>query len=214
VVGAFWAVRAYAGGGGNRRRAEGVLPCVQREVLPLGRSGEERDGRRPRLPVRVRVIGAALVVLNLTTVYWLAVRSMSGPWLAAGSTTPLHTIRADLALGPAGAVWHLGGALLALAPLGVSLPLVGGRVDVWGPTSFARSAFCGLMLAFGAELIRTGFAGQIFDVDVVVLNTVGVALAHLAVVPAARAALRRRCVPAPAVEQPSAPTPATVGATP
>jgi glycopeptide antibiotics resistance protein len=168
--------------------------------------------------VWARLVGAVLIVVHLTTVYWLAVRSLSGPWLAAGSATPLHTIRADLALGPAGALWHLGGALLVLSPLGFLFPLVGGRVEVWGPASFARTAFGGLMLAFGAEVIRTGFAGQIFDVDVVLLNTLGVALLHLAVVPAARAALRRRgwgeTGPAESADQPSAAAPATVGATP
>ena len=34
--------------------------------------------------------------------------------------------------------------------------------------------------------------GQVVDVDSLLLNTVGVALAHVAVVPAARALLRRR----------------------
>jgi glycopeptide antibiotics resistance protein len=142
--------------------------------------------------VWARPAGAALIALHLTAVYWLAVRSMSGPWVAAGSTTPFHTIRAYLALGPVAGAWHLGGALLLLAPLGLLFPLVGGRVDAHAPGSFARTTFGGLMLAFGAEVVRTGIAGQIFDVDVVLLNTAGVALAYLAVVPATRAALRRR----------------------
>ena len=139
-----------------------------------------------------RPAGAVLAALHLIGVYWLALRSMSGPWVAAGSVTPLHTIRAYLALGPTGAVEHLGGGLLLLAPMGVLLPLVVGRVDASPLGSFARTAFCGLMLAFGAEVVRTGMAGQVFDVDVVLLNTAGVTLAHLAVVPAVRSALRRR----------------------
>ncbi len=117
---------------------------------------------------------------------------MSGPWVASGGSTPFHTIRSYLALGPLGAAGHLGGPLLSLAPVGFLFPLVGGRVDVNPVGSFARSAFGGLMLAFAAEMVRTGSAGQLFDVDVVLLNTAGVALAHLAVVPATRSALRRR----------------------
>ncbi len=139
-----------------------------------------------------RPAGAVLVALHLAAVYWFALRSMSGLWVAAGSLTPLHTIRTYLALGPSAASWHLGGALLLLAPLGVLLPLVGGRVEVSPLGSFARTAFGGLMLAFGAEVVRTGMAGQAFDVDMVLLNATGIALAHVVVVPAARAALRRR----------------------
>lgn len=164
----------------------------------------------------MRPAGAVLIALHLTTVYWLAVRSMSGPWVAAGSTTPLHTIRAYLALGPVAAVEHLGGALLLLAPLGFLFPLVGGRADSSAPRSFARTTFGGLMLSFGAEVVRTGIAGQLFDVDVVLLNTAGVALCHLAVVPAARAALRRRgvwCASGAAERTPSATLP-RLGITP
>jgi glycopeptide antibiotics resistance protein len=131
------------------------------------------------------------MLLHLTAVYWFAQRSMSGPWVASGSMVPLHTVRAYLALGPGGAAEHVGGELLLLAPLGVLLPLAGGRVDASPLASFARTAFGGLMLAFGAEVVRDGVAGQVFDLDVVLLNAFGVVLAHLAVVPAARAALLR-----------------------
>ncbi|MBY8883956.1 VanZ family protein [Streptomyces sp. PTM05] len=137
-------------------------------------------------------MGAALVALHLVAVYLLALRPMSGTWVPAGSVVPLHTIRQYLELGPAAAVHHLATGLSLLAPLGVLLPLAGGRVTTSAPGSFARTAFGGLMLAFGAEVVRTGMAGSVFDVDVVLLNTLGVVLAHLAVVPAARAALRRR----------------------
>ncbi|PWI44586.1 hypothetical protein CK485_17095 [Streptomyces sp. ICBB 8177] len=137
-------------------------------------------------------MGAALVALHLVGVYLLALRPTSGTWIPAGSVVPLHTIRQYLELGPAAAVHHLAAGLLLLAPLGVLLPLAGGRVTTSAPASFARTAFGGLMLAFGAEVVRTGVAGSVFDVDVVLLNTLGVVLAHLAVVPAARAALRRR----------------------
>jgi glycopeptide antibiotics resistance protein len=180
----------------------------------VGRPVAGGDGRRQRFLVWARPAAALLIALHLTSVYWLAQRSMSGTWIAAGSVVPLQTIRAYLALGPAGAVQHLGGELLLLAPLGVLLPLVGGRVDAPPAYSFARTAFGGLMLAFGAEVVRTGVAGQAFDVDVVLLNALGIALAHLAIVPAGRAALRRRgWGPAPDL-QPAAQDPAASAALP
>jgi hypothetical protein len=166
---------------------------VQRDVLPAGRNPlTGREGWPQRILQWSRPAGAALTLLHLTAVYWFAQRSMSGPWVAAGSMVPLHTIRAYLALGPWGAAEHLGGELLLLAPLGVLLPVVGGRVDASPLGSFARTAFGGLMLAFAAEVVRDGVAGQIFDLDVVLLNAAGVVLAHVAAVPAGRAALRRR----------------------
>jgi len=166
-------------------------------VLTLGRSyspegSPEGPDRRRRLPGRVRLAGAVLALLHLTAVWWLTLRSVSGVWMPAGSTMPLHTIRGYLALGPAAAAVHLGGGLLLLSPLGVLLPAIGGRLVVPPLGSFARTAFGGLMLAFVTEVLRTGVAGLVFDVDAVLLNATGVALAYLLVVPAARAALRRR----------------------
>lgn len=139
-----------------------------------------------------RPVGAVLVTAHLSAVYWLIWRSADGPWAAAGSASPLGTIRTYLALGPMAAVGHLGGALLLLAPLGFLLPLAVGGVNAHPLGSFARTTFAGMMLAFGTEVVRAGLSGQVFDLDVLLLNTAGVALAHLAVVPAARAALRRR----------------------
>ncbi len=139
-----------------------------------------------------RPLGTALTALHLLAVCWLTSRPLSAAWIAAGNFTPLHTIRADLAMGPVEAVRHLVGGMALLAPLGVLLPLAGGRVDVPGAVSFARTVFAGLMLAFGAEVVRNATGSQIFDVDAVLLHTAGVALAHLLVVPAARSALRRR----------------------
>ncbi|WP_391858286.1 VanZ family protein [Streptomyces silvisoli] len=152
----------------------------------------QRDERQPLTLTWARPLGAVLTAVYLAVVCWLTLRPMSATWMAAGSFTPLHTIRADLALGPAAALRNIGGGLSLLAPLGVLLPLAGGRLDVPPAVSFARTVFTGLMLSFGIEAVRTWMAGQVLDVDALLLNTAGVALAHLLVVPAARAALRRR----------------------
>ncbi len=159
-------------------------------------------------------MGVLLTALHLALAAWLTLRSVSAPWVVAGNTMPLRTIRADLALGAMPAVEHLGGALLLLAPLGLLLPLAGGRVDVRPLASFSRTVFAGFMVAFGVEVVRTGFAGQVFDVDTLLLNTAGVALAHLLLVPGVRAALRRRGYGRGAVAAAPAPSLPRVGATP
>jgi glycopeptide antibiotics resistance protein len=167
-----------------------------------------------------RPLGIALTASQLAIVGWLASRPSPGAWVAAGSITPLHTIHAYLALGTIPAIRHLGGSLALLAPLGVLLPMAGGRLDSPAAASFTRTVFAGLMLAFGISVIRTGVTGQLFDTDTLLLNTAGVALAHLLLVPAGRAALRRRvsgrAAKNPAGQSTQAPAPALprVGATP
>ncbi|MCQ4082505.1 VanZ family protein [Streptomyces sp. RB6PN25] len=153
-----------------------------------------------------RPAGVVLTALYLAVVAWFLLRPQSATWVAAGNFTPLHTIRADLALGPSEAWRPLGGGLLLLAPLGVLLPLAGGRVDVLGAASFARTVFAGLMVSFALQVVRTWFGGHLFDVDAVLLNATGVAIAHLAVVPGGRALLRR-CGYGPTVVPAQGPTP-------
>jgi glycopeptide antibiotics resistance protein len=132
-----------------------------------------------------------LTALYLGIVVWLLLWPGPQMWVAAGSFTPLHTIRADLTLAPSEAWRTLGSGLLMLAPLGVLLPLAGGRVDVLGAASFTRTLFAGLMISFALQVLRTWFGEQPFDVDAVLLNTTGTAIAHLVVVPTGRALLRR-----------------------
>jgi hypothetical protein len=55
-----------------------------------------------------------------------------------------------------------------------------------------RTVAVAALLSLGIELVQTGVPGQVVDVDSLLLNPLGVALAHLAVVPAARSWLRRR----------------------
>ncbi|KUL63120.1 MULTISPECIES: VanZ family protein [Streptomyces violaceusniger group] len=165
-----------------------------------------------RAAFRYRVAGFVLLVAHLAFVCWLTLRPTNVPWVSAATLEPLATIRADLALSPWGAVRSIGGGLLLLAPLGVLLPLAGGRVEAYPLASLARTAFSGAMAALGVALLRSEMTGQIMNVDSVLLNTVGVALAHVLVVPAVRTRLRRRAdrgraAPLPRDDGALAPTP-------
>ncbi|MDI3409039.1 VanZ family protein [Streptomyces cavernicola] len=142
--------------------------------------------------VRLRVAGALLLLAYLLFVAWVTLRPLDVPWVSAPNLQPMAGIRADLALAPEEAARRIGEKLLLLAPLGVLLPLVGGRLHAQPLVSLTRTVAAGLLLSLGIELLQTGVPGQVVDVDSLLLNTLGVALAHLAVVPAARARLRRR----------------------
>jgi len=141
---------------------------------------------------RVRAAGALLLVAHLALVAWITLRPLDVPWVSAANLRPFASIRADLAMGPGAAARGLGKGLLLLAPLGVLLPMAGGRLAASPLLSLLRTVAAGALLSLGIELLQTGVPGQVVDVDSLLLNTVGVALAHLAVVPAVRAVLRRR----------------------
>ncbi|PZT68721.1 VanZ family protein [Streptomyces sp. SW4] len=142
--------------------------------------------------VRVRVAGSLLLVAHLAFVAWLTLRPLDVPWVMPANLHPLDGIRADLALGWPEAARRIGEGLALLAPLGVLLPMANGRLTVSPVASLLRTAAAGALLSLAIELLQTGVPGQVVDVDSLLLNTAGVALAHLAVVPAARARLRRR----------------------
>ncbi|OAH13227.1 VanZ family protein [Streptomyces jeddahensis] len=167
---------------------------------------------------RVRAAGGVLLVAHLLLVGWLTLRPLDVPWVSAANLHPFAGIRADLALGPLQAARRIGEGLLLLAPLGVLLPMVGGKLSVSPLGSLARTVAAGALLSLGIELLQTGVPGQIVDVDSLLLNTVGVALAHVAVVPAARVRLRRRAERTPApredAHQGTTPTITRVGLAP
>jgi hypothetical protein len=148
-------------------------------------------------------VGLVLTALHLATVAWLVLRPHDVAWVSAPDPRPFAAIRADLALPPWQAVRHLGTGLALLAPLGVLLPMAGGRADAHATVSFARTVFAGLMVSLCLEFAQTVAPGRVFDVDSVLLNTLGVAVAHLAVVPAARAWLLRRHPPGTAGADPA-----------
>ncbi|MET8859976.1 VanZ family protein [Streptomyces sp. NPDC004579] len=141
---------------------------------------------------RVRVAGGVLLVAHLALVAWITLRPLDVPWVSAANLRPFAGIRADLALGPEVAARRIAAGLGLLAPLGVLLPMAGGRLVVSPLGSLLRTAAAGVLLSLGIELLQTGVPGQVVDIDSIILNTVGVALAHLAVVPAHRARFRRR----------------------
>lgn len=141
---------------------------------------------------RMRAAGFVLLLAHLSIVSWLMLRPRWVPWVPAANLRPFATIRAELAHGPWEAVHQLGEPVLLLAPLGVLLPLVGGRLTASPLGSLTRTVFAGAMIAGAIAVLQSGVPGRVPDVDVTLLNVFGVALAHLLVVPAARARLRRR----------------------
>ncbi|MEV7285222.1 VanZ family protein [Streptomyces sp. NPDC093252] len=156
----------------------------------MQRQGSMGGGSGPAL--RIRATGAVLLVVHLAFVGWLTLRSLDVPWVAPANLRPLAGIRADLALGWPDAAIRLGESVALLAPLGVLLPAVGGRLDVSPLASALRTVAAGTLISLTIELLQTGVPGQVTDVDSLLLNTTGVLVAHVTVVPAARARLRRR----------------------
>jgi glycopeptide antibiotics resistance protein len=142
--------------------------------------------------VRVRAAGLLLTAAYLAFVGWLLLRPHYVTWVPAPNLRPFGTIRADLAMGPGQAVRRVTEGLGLLAPLGVLLPLAGGRVRTSGVASFVRTVFAALMVSLFVEFLQTMVPGQLFDVDALLLNTLGAALTHLLVVPRVRRALRQR----------------------
>nr|WP_308346450.1 VanZ family protein [Streptomyces sp. ISL-66] len=151
--------------------------------------------------LRIRFLSGVLLAAHLLLVGWLMLRPLHVPWAAAANLTPLEGIRADLAYGPLEAARRIGGGLALLAPLGVLLPMACGRVELsplaaW--SSLTRTAAAGALVSVGVEMLQSAVPGQVVDVDSVLLNTLGVVVAHAAVVPLVRARLRRSLTVSPA----------------
>ncbi|MGI5428235.1 VanZ family protein [Streptomyces sp. CA-179760] len=162
---------------------------------------------------RIRVTGGVLLVAHLAFVAWFTLRPLEVPWVMPANLRPFAGIRADLALGWPEAARHIGEKLALLAPLGVLLPMVSGRLAVSPLASLLRAVAAGALLSMGIELLQTGVPGQVVDVDSLFLNTAGVGLAHLALVPVGRSWLRRRTT-APLTRAPLVPEELAQGRTP
>ncbi|QMU72619.1 VanZ family protein [Streptacidiphilus sp. P02-A3a] len=139
-----------------------------------------------------RRLALLLMALQLAAVVWLAFRPISAAWMTDTNLTPFATVRSELSVGTAHAYLELARGLLLPAPLGLLLPLAGGRLDAPALPSFLRTVFASLLLATGIELFQSTLTSHLLDVDDVLLAGIGVALTHLLLVPASRAALRRR----------------------
>lgn len=177
---------------GNRAPAVGVLPRVQQEGSG-GRTGtEDRAWGGGRAVPAVRVLALVLLAAHLALVGWLMLRPLSLTWVYGTNVRPLATIHRVLLADPAAGAGTIVSGLVLLAPLGVLLPAVSGKIAVSAVCSLLRTVFLGASVSFAIECLQTAVPGRVFDVDSVLLNTTGVALAHLAVVPGVRAALRRR----------------------
>lgn len=142
--------------------------------------------------IRIRVTGGVLLVAHLALVAWITLRPLDVPWVRPANLRPFADIRADLALGGTPAVRRIAGGLALLAPLGVLIPLVHGRLHASPLGSLVRTVTAGGLISVGIALLQTGVPGRVPDIDAVLLNTAGVILAHVLVVPAGRHRARRR----------------------
>ncbi|CAL9456444.1 VanZ family protein [Streptomyces pilosus] len=141
---------------------------------------------------RIRVTGGLLLAAHLAFVAWYTLRPLDVPWVMPANLRPFDGIRGDFALGWTTGLRRTAEAMALLAPLGVLLPMAGGRLAVSRLGSLIRTMTATALVSLAVELLQTVVPGQVVDVDSVLLNTAGAALAHAAVVPAGRAWLRRR----------------------
>ncbi|MFI5532301.1 VanZ family protein [Kitasatospora sp. NPDC051853] len=158
----------------------------------------------PEVSARLRLVGVLLLAAYLGLVGWVVLRPVDVGWTTPANLTPFDSVRYAFALGWPEGARQLAGGLLPLAPLGVLLPLAGGRTRARWLPSLLRTAGSTALIATALEILKSWAPGHVLNVDNLMLGTLGAGLVHLAVVPAARAraaALGRRdrtAVPAPA----------------
>ncbi|WP_052434449.1 VanZ family protein [Streptacidiphilus melanogenes] len=150
------------------------------------------DATRPDVHTGARRLGLLLLTVHLAVLLWATLRSGPSLWLADSNLTPFASVRAELTGGTVRNYLELLRSLLSLAPLGVLLPLAGGRRDAPLLLSFARTLLAGVLVATGLEVLQTTLSLRLLNVDDILLACIGIALTHLAVVPPARAWLRHR----------------------
>ncbi|WP_327073541.1 VanZ family protein [Kitasatospora purpeofusca] len=125
------------------------------------------------------------LALHLLLLGWLVLRPLPVAWVYDANLTPLASLRFSSA-------GQLLGELLLPAPLGVLLPLAGGRLGTpWLP-SFLRTTGASALLATALEFLSSWAPGHVLNVDHILLAVVGVAATHLALVPVGRVLLLRR----------------------
>jgi hypothetical protein len=135
-------------------------------------------GSPPGTSPRVRLAALAVLVAFLAVTAWLALRPLAVLWVSPANLDPFATIRADLADGPVRAARTLGSGMVRLAPLGVLLPLLARDLGGGRFRSLSRTVAAGAAVSFALEFCQSLVPSRVADVDTVILNTVGVALAH------------------------------------
>jgi glycopeptide antibiotics resistance protein len=173
---------------GTAGRDGGVLGDVQRHG---------RGGRIAASDPRIRVAGLVLLIAYLAIAGWLALRPVSVPWVAPANLHPFATIRPDLDEGSRTALTGLAGRMAMLAPLGFLLPLATGGLERSLPATWARTVGGGALISSAIMLLQSGVPGHVVNVDSVLLNTTGVALAFLLVFVPLRAFLHHGNEPSP-----------------
>jgi hypothetical protein len=145
---------------------------------------------RPSVHPGARRLGLLLLTVHLAVLLWTTLRGTQPVWLADSNLTPFASVHAELAGGTTRDYLALLRSLLSLAPLGVLLPLAGGRRDAPLLSSFARTLLAGILAATGLEVLQTTLSLRLLNVDDILLAGIGIALTHLAFVPGTRAWLR------------------------
>ncbi|WP_461034793.1 VanZ family protein [Streptomyces mayteni] len=144
----------------------------------------------------------ALLTLYLALTAYLSLRPLAVLWVSPANVEPLATIRALLRRGPEEAVPAISAGMLRLAPLGALLPLLGHRLGGTRLGSLCRTVFAGAMIALAIEICQSLVPSRTADVDTVILNALGIAVAHqLCYGPLRRRLLRGPDVPAPGARQ-------------
>jgi glycopeptide antibiotics resistance protein len=139
----------------------------------------------------VRSAALVLLTLHVALLGWLLLRPVPSAWAYDANLTPFATLHRAFSSGSSPALGQTLAAVAQTAPLGVLLPLVGGRLRTAWVLSFLHAIGCSALFATGLEVLETS-TGRVLNVDDVLLGVIGAALAHLLVVPATRAVLRAR----------------------
>ncbi|WP_051710888.1 VanZ family protein [Streptomyces sp. NRRL S-350] len=146
----------------------------------------------------LRLAGLAGLACHLTLVLWLVLRPLPVAWVYDANLTPLASLRSSTA-------WQVAGELLLLAPLGILLPLAGGRLRApWLP-SFLRTTGACALLGTALEFLSSWAPGHVLNVDHILFAVIGVAVVHLTLVPGLRRLLRERRPAAPRASGPADP---------
>jgi len=183
--------------GGTVRRRVGVLRDVHRHGTTARTGVPTGDG--PADPASgaeasrtLRAVARTALLLHLVLLGWLTLRPLPVGWTYPANLTPLASVDRALALGGFAGVRELATGVLPLAPLGVLLPLAGGRLrTAWLP-SFLHTTGAVALIGTAREFLAGWAPGHVLNVDDILLGIAGAALCHLAVLPALRALLLRR----------------------